>query len=457
MTEALEEYRLKVRGAVRTALGTAVAGAAAVAVELAPTAWFAGLGVLVAVGAAILATTRLHLDAPERAAGRATGPRLAALVAAGALALRHAPGPGWSVVVAVALGAALLGVLGESAAVRVSRVSRVFAAHLPGFTMPARRALPVAAMFPSSLVVAVAAAPLAWWPGLVPAWCVLALASFALVLGNGIGAFVRWREDQRLESQLARAVRDYDPELVIYTSRPDDASYQVAMWLPYLRRSGRRFVVVARTREAVDGLVPLVPEPVLQRHSAAALETVITPSLGAVFYVNASSGNNQMVRHHKLTHVYLGHGDSDKPPSYNPTHRMYDQVFAAGPAAIERYGAHGVRVDPDRFVVVGRPQVEDVDVVDGPPGGDGPRTVLYAPTWRGHVADTALSSLPSGERIVAALLERDVRVVFRPHPFSYDYPEDAATIRRIQGLLETDAARSGRAHVWGPAAERDRS
>lgn len=480
MTEALAEYRLKVRGAYRTAGGTVVAGAAAVLAVIAEPAWLVALAVGAAALAAVLATTRLHLDAPERAAGRATGARIAAVAAAGMAAARASEGTGWRVAVAVALVAALLGVLAESSALRVARVSRLYAAHLPGFTMPARRELPVGAMFPASIVVAAAGVPLAWWPGLVPVWFALAVGAASLVVGNAVLGFLRWREDRRLERDLVAAVRDYDPELVVYTSRPDDASYQVAMWLPYLRRTGRRFIVVARSRAAVDGLVPIVPEPVVLRHSAAALETVITPSLGAVFYVNASSGNNQMVRHHRLTHVYLGHGDSDKPPSYNPTHRMYDEVFAAGPAAIERYAAHGVRVDPSRFVVVGRPQVEDVVVVGTPgePGAqdavaasssaaggsaelatprDGTATVLYAPTWRGHVADTALSSLPAGERIVAALVARGVRVIFRPHPFSYEFDEDAATIGRIHALLEADAAATGRPHVWGAPAERERS
>src|SRR5690625_7576878 len=49
----------------------------------------------------------------------------------------------------------------------------------------------------------------------------------------------------------------------------------------------------------------------------------------SIFYVNASSGNNMMIRYNQYQHVYLGHGDSDKPPSYNPTHAMYDHIFAA--------------------------------------------------------------------------------------------------------------------------------
>ena len=82
------------------------------------------------------------------------------------------------------------------------------------------------------------------------------------------------------------------------------------------------------------------------------------PSLRAAFYVNASSGNGALVRFQHLTHVYLGHGDSDKPPSYNPTHAMYDQIFAAGPAATRRYAAHGVTIPagevPHRRPAAGR-------------------------------------------------------------------------------------------------------
>ena len=63
------------------------------------------------------------------------------------------------------------------------------------------------------------------------------------------------------------------------------------------------------------------------------------------------------MRFQHLTHIYLGHGDSDKPPSYNPTHAMYDQIFAAGPAAARRYAAHGVSIPAEKFRIVGRPQV----------------------------------------------------------------------------------------------------
>ena len=52
--------------------------------------------------------------------------------------------------------------------------------------------------------------------------------------------------------------------------------------------------------------------------------------------------------------------------------------------------------------------------------------MLYAPTWRGGRPATDYSSLPLGERIVAALIERGTTVIFRPHPLSHADPVDAA-------------------------------
>ncbi len=225
--------------------------------------------------------------------------------------------------------------------------------------------------------------------------------------------------------------------------------------MPYLKRAGRRFVIVTRDRVPAEVLAGLTDVPVIECRRIADLDALVVPSIKAAFYVNASSGNGAFVRYHRLTHVYLGHGDSDKPPSFNPTHAMYDQVFCAGPAATRRYGDHGVRIPAEKLRVVGRPQAEDVQRTDRPIGAVEHPVVLYAPTWKGHVEETMLYSLPVGERIVTALVARGATVIFRPHPFSYSDPADAATIARIQAILAADATASGRQHRWGRAAETD--
>ncbi|MDQ2623891.1 MAG: CDP-glycerol glycerophosphotransferase family protein, partial [Actinomycetota bacterium] len=88
-------------------------------------------------------------------------------------------------------------------------------------------------------------------------------------------------------------------------------------------------------------------------------------------------------------------------------------------------------------------------------GADGVRTVLYAPTWIGPYADTDVYSLPVGADLVRALLARGVRVVFRAHPLNYTKPVGTELVEEIQAILAEDAAATGRAHLWGEAAEID--
>ncbi len=261
---------------------------------------------------------------------------------------------------------------------------------------------------------------------------------------------------KRYERDLPRAVADLQPELALYTSWPgSDGVHQVTMWLPYLQRTGRRCIVITRSSASARALAGLVDVPVVEARGPEDLDVLVTPSLQAAFYPNASSGNGLLIRYQQLTHVFLGHGDSDKPTSYNPTHAMYDQIFCAGSAAVRRYVAHGIVLPSEKFVVVGRPQVETIERARPRQAGSSP-VVLYAPTWRGHVEETSLSSLPAGEAVVRGLLTAGATVVFRPHPFSWGFPKDVATIMRIHRLLAEDGRRSGRPHLWGAAAETNR-
>ena len=358
-----------------------------------------------------------------------------------------------------ALGAAILvgSIVVEPFVARATRFRVPIAVRLPN--LPVRRSLrDLGALAVAASMVATTAGLLlsaigasSWWWAVIS---LLAVAPVAVLAVDGRSKIVLARRLRRL---VPRAVAAYAPDFVVYTSRPDDASYQVMMWLPYLQRAGLRFIIIARNAIPAAVLAELTDVPVVEARGIADVDALVVPSLKAAFYVNASSGNGALVRFQHLTHIYLGHGDSDKPPSYNPTHAMYDQIFAAGPAATRRYAAHGVRIPGEKFTIVGRPQVENVKqsttrIADVPEP-----TVLYAPTWRGHVEETMLYSLPLGERIVSALLARGATVIFRPHPFSYDFPDDEATIARITALLEADRRKTGRPHLWGAAAEKDRS
>lgn len=266
-----------------------------------------------------------------------------------------------------------------------------------------------------------------WLLALLSLVTLVAVAGWTLTRARGIR--VRGGVER-----VGAALRDYRPRFAVYFSGKPDGAYQVAMWLPYLERTGCRYLVIVRDEAALPVLGAVTEAPVVFVRSLEAHQHVMVDSLGAVFYVNNEPRNVNGVRFLGVTHVHLGHGDSDKPASYSPTFAMFDRVFVAGQAAIDRFAAHGVMVPQEKFVIVGRPQAEAIECL---PDGSRPsvRAVLYAPTWRGGLKDMALGSLGVGEAIVAGLLSRGVQVWFRPHPYSWRDPRAVAWIAAIDGLL----------------------
>jgi len=198
--------------------------------------------------------------------------------------------------------------------------------------------------------------------------------------------------------------------------------------------------------------VALTSVPVLVRRYVNELDVLMTPSLKTVFYVNTAPKNVHMLQYLGINQVQLNHGDSDKAPSYRRVFRMYDKNFVAGQAAIDRFANNGVVVPREAFEIVGRPQVETVEIEKVPIAARQLKRVLYAPTWYGYFEDSRYSSLPIGDRMVKALVDRGCEVIFRPHPWIWRTPTLVAAARRIDQLLQADAAATGRPHVFGAAA-----
>jgi hypothetical protein len=225
--------------------------------------------------------------------------------------------------------------------------------------------------------------------------------------------------------------------------------------LPYLDRIGRPYIVITRTLRMMRAIAALTDAPVIHRPTLRSLEEVVPESLKVAFYVNNAVKNTHFIERREMRHVWLNHGDSEKPACYNPVHAIYDHIFSAGQAGVDRYARHGVEIPLEKFRIVGRPQVEDIQRSQGAPRPNS--TVLYAPTWRGPYADTAVYSLPHGRGIVESLLARGCTVIFRAHPFNYRFPEARAWIAEIGELLAADSAATGRQHVFGKAAEQEMS
>ncbi len=358
----------------------------------------------------------------------------AALALAAAVAIARSEGWTWPLLGCLLL---LLGALMVEPTVGYATRPALRAHRLPGL------ALSPAARVPEPLFLGTSAgvALLALGSVGVGVPAALFLAAGALLAGLALACvqLVRGRRHVT-ETAIRAALVDLAPSYALYYNGTGQGAYQVRMWLPYLERTGERGILVTRDPRFFAEAKRQFGLPVVLARTVEALEYVAVPSLGAFFYVNNDPKNANGVRFAGITHVHLGHGDSDKPASYSPTFAMFDRIFVAGQAAIDRFAQHGVLVPREKFVLVGRPQVEDIEVRDSDAGVERP-VVLYAPTWRGGLEDSLFGSLRYGEQIVAALLAAGATVWFRPHPYSARDAESRVQIGRIDALLAADAGR----------------
>ncbi|WP_051704037.1 CDP-glycerol glycerophosphotransferase family protein [Glycomyces sp. NRRL B-16210] len=341
----------------------------------------------------------------------------------------------------------------------------IASSYLESVHLPVRRPLPDRWFTPKRVagaVSALTAAVVAGGAALVASQAAWALAiawagagiAAAITAGIGFAAFtvVRVRSVPARSGDRAtrEAVERLRPQFLVHLAGPAESYFHLLMWLPYFDALGDPYVIVLRQRELLGPLVGRTKTPIVVAPRITDVEGLLADSVRGVFYMNNSMENTQLVRTGRLTHVQLMHGDSDKLASRNPVAAMYDRVFVAGQAGIDRYRDHGVDIPDERFRIVGRPQLQATRV--GPrPSDEGAPVVLYTPTWTGTSSEVDYSSLRIGRAIVRALLDRGATVLLRSHPYTRHDRSAAARVAELERLLAADAESSGRRHLWGAA------
>lgn len=328
-------------------------------------------------------------------------------------------------------------------------------AHLPGapktqIETPATRRIAVAfggLLAANAVLFLTALAPL-------PSLAVFLVAPVCL-LGGAIVAYpiLRFAANAR---RTARALAKYEPVLVIFHDGLSQLHWD--MWVPYLLQSGSPLLQIA-TREknfqqrAVSSDVPIVLVPELTDRRV--LRSVCPASVKAIFYPRNAKLNSLIIAEFpRVQHVFLHHGDGDKPASSNKSAGRHDILVVAGQAAIDRYAMRGVEIPREKFRILGRPVAANFHEDTTPPSAKNSVHVLYAPTWKGLNEEVNFSSLEYGPEIIERVLARDVTVIFRPHPSGQHYAPHKRAISEIKSLLEEDTKRTGRKHLWGAVAEK---
>lgn len=355
---------------------------------------------------------------------------------------------GWIAVILVALLAPV-----EPGLVKVLRGRRLRCTRLPGVNLRNEPLIPANVVLTTNLLIAFICAVIVAGGLRISFFLALPLAAVVLAIIAAVDAFQRVIRSVDADNDLYEVIARYAPKFVLYYGVGTGSEYQVQMWIDYLERIGEPFIVVLRHTSTFAKISEMTSAPVVVRTSMRQLDDVVVPSVTTAFYVNNGALNAHLVRYPQITHVQLLHGDSDKATSYNPITGMFDKIFVAGQAGIDRYVDNGIDIPLHKFEIVGRPQVEAIEqrtAAHVPVG-----TVLYAPTWEGHFADTNYSSVAVAPPIIDELVRRGQRVIFRPHPYSYRNENSRETIARIQRILSEDERRTRRGHLWGEIAEHE--
>jgi hypothetical protein len=240
----------------------------------------------------------------------------------------------------------------------------------------------------------------------------------------------------------------FDPQWCVFWERTVGAA-QFAIWLPYLRRSRYRYVVMA----SGDGFPADVRDAILELPNCAILEpyaeswALLRKCRGfkGFLFITHRPDNFRLVRGMSgALHVWLGHGESGKRSSGSRTASLYDSVFLASYAGLRRFPRSIRRWVGDGACAIGTPIVEGA-FADPTPGPRPIHTILYAPTWEGYRDEVDYSSLPEFGPLLAAAIPRladaGVDVVVRPHPATGKRRPDYAEI--VDALVAAGASHGG--------------
>lgn len=143
-------------------------------------------------------------------------------------------------------------------------------------------------------------------------------------------------------------------------------------------------------------------------------------NLKRIFYLSTPAKNNESIRFNEYTHIFLGHGDSEKKSSATKVLRMYDELWVAGKAHKDRFETQGINCSSINFVEVGYPPVRKLlELSNTSKKKNEIKKCLYLPTWEGSFIDQTYSSVLFGEIILDKLLQYKIeKIGVKFHPFT---------------------------------------
>lgn len=187
-----------------------------------------------------------------------------------------------------------------------------------------------------------------------------------------------------------------DPRFILHTGSNiiNGGITNIEPWIPLFEKVGFEFIIVTRSIDVYQKLYRDYPEiGVSLISSPESLDNLIQKfqKITAFFYVANTANNNLLLRRAEGRHIFLGHGDSDKSSSMNRFFRVYDEIYVAGQAHIDRFLNADFDTSGMKFRIIGRPDTKNI--FEGKFNINKIKKIIYIPTWEGYCTEQNYTSL----------------------------------------------------------------
>jgi len=186
------------------------------------------------------------------------------------------------------------------------------------------------------------------------------------------------------------------------------------LWIPVFQKANVNFVVLIRNYELFNMIKEKYPNlTIVYAQGVNDIKFYLDKMvfLKATFHPSNTGRNLHILMYNNLTHIFIGHGDSDKTASAHKYFRVYDENWVAGEAHIDRFRNEGFDFRGLKQVKVGRPNLKETLLISQTPWQNrfsGNLNLLYLSTWEGVYEEQNYTSVYFMDNFFEEISKKDI-------------------------------------------------
>jgi len=226
---------------------------------------------------------------------------------------------------------------------------------------------------------------------------------------------------KRLQKPFLKKVTDSElknKQIIIYFFGFMGQTYQIKQWINTFKELDKKhpLVIVVRNENVEIFFKKTLPFDIIYSKTLNNLHDMynfIDPKV--IIYINNGYKNFQSLIHNDAMHIHINHGESDKSSDHSNQIKGYDYVFVHAPNGFNNYMKYLIKINPNKFIQTGRPQLDFIQPVKL--NTYGKKVIIYAPTWEATHRSMRYTSVDVyGEKIVNSIIDSDYFLIYKPHP-----------------------------------------